>query len=136
MAKTFTLTTSGRNAACDGFVDELDTDGGGAGGTPSLILASATTAGTLCTISLTGATAFGNAATGVATMTASSPTASPSASGTSTFFRLMTQGTAPVKLAHGNVGNGTAYTCNISNPVLATGDTVTITSMTVTVPAS
>jgi len=132
MAKTFTLTETGRNAACNGFVDALD----GTGGTPTLIIASATTAGTLCTIPLTGATAFGNAATGTATMTASSPTANPSTGGTATHFRLMTE-TGPVKLAHGNVGTtGTNYTMSLSNLVLATGDTVTLTSLTVTVPAS
>jgi len=133
MAKTFTLTTAGRNAACDGFVDALD----GTGGTPTLIIASATTAGTLCTINLTGATAFGAAATGTATMTASSPTASPSATGTATNFRLMTEAATPAKLAHGNVGTtGTNYTMSLSNLSLTTGDTVTLTSLTVTVPAS
>lgn len=129
---TFTLTTDGRNAACDGFVDRLDT---GAGSTPALVIATASSAADLVSISLTGATAFGAAATGVATMTASSPTGTATAGGTAARFRLDTQDTTPVKLAHGDVGT-TATTLDISNTTIATSDTITITAMTVTMPAS
>lgn len=128
---TFTLTTTGMNAACDGFVDRLDS-----GGTiPHLVIATAASAADLVSIDLTGATAFGDAATGVATMTASSPTGTATGSGTAVRFRLEDDAATPVKLAHGDVGT-TNTTMDISNTTIATSDTITLTSMTVTMPAS
>jgi len=128
---TFTLTDDGRNAACDGFVDALDV-----GGTiPHLVIATSASGTDLVSIDLTGGTAFGAAATGVATMTASSPTGVASTGGTAARFRLEDDAGTPVKLAHGDVGT-TATTMDISNTTIAQSDTITVTAMTVTVPES
>lgn len=128
---TFVLETTARNAACDGIVDLLDAGTG----TPGLVIATAGSAADLVTIDLTGATAFGNAAAGVATMTATSPTGVATAGGTAAKFRLVDGTTTPVKIASGDVGT-TATTLDISNTTIATSDVIKITSMQVTVPAS
>jgi hypothetical protein len=128
---TFTLTDDGRNAACDGLVDFLDVQGT----TPSLVIATASSTADLVTIDLTGATAFGDAATGTATMTATSPTGTATGAGTAARFRLEDDHATPVKIAHGDVGT-TGATMDISNTTIAVSDTITITSLTVAVPAS
>lgn len=128
---TFVLETNARNAACDGIVDLLDV-----GGTiPHLVIATAASAADLVSIDLTGATAFGDAATGVATMTATSPTGVATGAGTAAKFRLEDDAATPVKIASGDVGT-TATTLDISNTTIAVSDVIKITSMTVTVPAS
>ena len=128
---TFVLETNARNGACDGIVDLLDV-----GGTiPHCVIATAASAADLVSIDLTGATAFGDAATGVATMTASSPTGVASGTGTAAKFRLEDDTATPIKVASGDVGT-TATTMDISNTSIATSDVIKITAMTVTVPAS
>jgi len=143
MAAEFQLTTLARNAACNAIVDTLDKDNGTATSTPTgtpevqiLNAKTPTASNILCNIALTGATAFGNAATGVASMSASSPQdTSPANAGTASYWRVMTQGGTPVSVGEGNVGVGTGYSLNISNTSIATGDTVTLTAFTITVPA-
>jgi len=143
MAAEFQLTTLARNAACNAIVDTLDKDNGTSTatptGTPEVQITSAktpTASQILCNIALAGATAFGNAATGVAAMSATSPQdTSPANAGTAAYWRAMTQGATPATVGKGNVGVGASFSMNISNTSIATGDTVTLTAFTVTVPA-
>jgi hypothetical protein len=128
---TFVLETNARNGACDGIVDILDVDGT----IPHCVIATAGSSTDLVSIDLTGGTAFGDAATGVATMTASSPTGVAGASGTAAKFRLEDDHATPVKVAAGDVGT-TGTTMDISNTTIAASDVIKITAMTVTVPAS
>ena len=117
---TFVLTTTGRNNACNGFVDALD------GG--SLVVRDGTV--TLATFTL-GTPAFGNAATGAAALTASITGVTPAAAGTPDGFQLKTTATT---VASGDAGT-TGVTLTTSS-TLATTDTVDLTAFTVTVPAS
>lgn len=118
---TFVLTTPGRNAACNGFVDGLN---GGA-----LIVKDATV--TLATFTL-GTPAFGNAATGTASLTAAITGVTPAAAGTPDSF-VINNSTA-AQWASGDAGT-TGVTLTTS-ATLATTDTVDLTAFTVTVPAS
>lgn len=133
MAKSFILTTAARNAACDAVVDLLDV---GTGTESELIVATAASATDLVSIGL-GATAFGAAATGVATVTTAPATGSATGfTGTKVAakFRLVNQ--SDVKVAEGNVGvAATDFTMAISNTSIAPSDQIQLTAMTVTCPA-
>jgi len=124
---SFVLTEAGRNAACNGFVDAVDAGTGAAGD----IVIQTTASATLCTIDLDATAAFGAAATGVASITGT-PTGTAGATGTAGQFKLRNASNAA--LATGDVGVGTE-TMVISNASISSGDTITITTMTVTVPA-
>ena len=132
MAKTFVIEEVARDAACNAIVDLLDVGGT----TANLVIATTSSAVDLVTIPLGAAAAFGAAATGVCTMTATSPTAAATGTGTAVKFRLEDDNASPVKVASGNVGVGTQFTLDITNTSIATSDVITITNMTVTVPAS
>lgn len=120
-----TLETASRNAACDAVVDLIDTGGAGT--------LEFETSGDVEVATITfGATAFGAASTGTAT--ANATTADSSATG----------GTVAQASAYG--GNTTKYIefsvatsgqdIDISSVTVAATDTVTLSSLTVTMPAS
>lgn len=130
MAKEFLITSAARSAACDAIVDLLDV---GTGTEAELVIANASSVTDLVTIGL-GATAFGAAATGVATVTTTPATGTATTTGTAARFRLVDQSNTTV--AQGNVGTtGTNFTMSISNTSIANNDQVQLTAMTVTVPA-
>lgn len=121
-----TLATQARNAACDAIVDAVDV-GAGTEGTLE-IQAGATV---LATFTLANP-AFGDAAAGVATLNSVSDVTA-SATGTADSFE--------VKDADGDVVyDGTVAESGgdltITNTDINSGDTVSITSHTFTVPAS
>jgi len=126
-----TLTANARNAACNGVVDLVDAGAGA--GTIELKSAASTVAGTnevaTCTFS---DPAFGAAAAGVAT--ASAITNDTNATGgTAGFFTIFDSNGAAV--LQGTVATSGAD-LNISSVAIGAGDTVAITSFTVTMPAS
>ena len=138
---TFVISTAARNAACDAIVDLVD-GGTGSPAQGACVIQTASTASpqsaTLVTI-LLGATAFGAAGSqspevpGRADMTLGSASAAATATGTAGRFRLNdTDGT---EVAHGDVGTSGA-TMTITNTSINTSDTIQLTAMTVTVPAS
>lgn len=129
-----TLETAARDAACNAIVDLLD-----AGATmtyPQLQFktAAATTVynnGEVATLDFTDATAFGASSTGVATAgTIASDTSATG--GTTTKATLYSQAQDPILSC--TVGTSGAD-INLSNNVIAAGETVAVTALTVTVPA-
>jgi len=123
-----TLTTAARNAACNAIVDLVDAGAGA--GTLALYLANATTEVATLTFS---DPAFGNAATGVATASAitSDTSATGNASAATVAKFLDSDATEVLRCSVGTSGAD----INLSNNVIATGETVAITALTVTVPA-
>ena len=123
-----TLTTAARNAACNAIVDLIDAGAGA--GTLELLLANASTEVATLTFS---DPAFGNAATGVATASAitSDTSATGNASAATIAKFLDSDATEVLRCTVGTSGAD----INLSNNVIATGETVAITALTVTVPA-
>ena len=125
-----TLTTDARNAACNAIVDWIDA-GAGAG---NLILYLANGTTEVATLALNDP-AFGNAATGVATLDVDPAVTDASATGNATAATVAifkdSDGTEVLRCAVGTSGSD----INLSNNVIAATETVTITSLTVTVPA-
>ena len=123
-----TLTTAARNAACNAIVDLIDAGAGA--GTLELLLANATTEVATLTFS---DPAFGNANTGVAT--ASAITSDTSATGNAAAATVAkfkdSDGTEVLRCTVG-IGSGDIQ---LSNNVIAVGETVAISALTVTVPA-
>jgi hypothetical protein len=117
-----TLTDTARNAACNAIVDLLDS------GTAKFETSADVEVAT-CTF---GATAFGAAASGVAT--ANAITADSSATG-GVIEHLSLYTSGATKLAELTCGVGSGE-CQCSNLTIGAGDTVSITAMTITVPAS
>ncbi len=118
-----TLSTAGRNAACDGIVDLLNS------GTLEL-----QTSGDVEVATLTfAATAFGAASTGVAT--AGTITSDTSATGGTASKGIMkTSGAAEIaSLTAGVSGSGADII--MTSLTVGAGDTVGCSAMTVTVPA-
>lgn len=136
MAKTFVISGAARQAACNGIVDLLDL---GTGANPSIKIYNAASATLLASCDMGAGDAFGAASTaGAAAMTTATATGTGlAAAGTGTVaaqFRFCNQ--SGTEVAHGNVGTGTAFTMNITNTTIASGDTIQVTAATVTVPAS
>ena len=132
----FRLSTASRNAACNAIVDLLDVGGVGSiqirtGAQPANVgdAASGTLLGTLGF----SATAFGAAATGVATAAAISSDTSADASGTAGHARFLNGDGSINSDADCAQGSGTV---NFDNSVVVSGGIIAISSMTVTVPIS
>ena len=121
---TLTLATVGRNAAVEAATDLLD------GGDIQFQTAGDSAVAT-CTFA---ATAFGAAATGVVTAAAIADDTNANA-GTVTHALLRTSVPAEVMDADvTDLAGGGSFT--MTNRVVGTGDTVSVTSLTVTMPAS
>lgn len=123
------LETVARNAACNGIVDLVD----GGAGNGKLVFETSGDA-EVATISF-GATAFGNAATGVATLQGVPLSDTTPVGGTVAQASLYDGATTPAKILEATVAT-TGAEINLSSLVIATADTVQLTSLTVTVPAS
>ena len=119
------LATGTRNAACDAVVDRIDA-GAGAG---ALVFRTAASA-EVATLAFSDP-AFGNAATGVAT--ANAITSDSSATGGTTDRATLEDSTAAIVLT-ASVGTS-GKDINLSSVVIGAGDTVSMSSLTVTVPA-
>ena len=140
MASNFKISTAWRNAACNAMVDELDS-GTGAGtvairvGSPPTNVSDASSGNLLgtCTFS---ATAFGNAATGVATAAAITSDSSADNSGDAGYFRLYKGAAGDTSAsAQGTAGNsGDTPDMTFDNKTIVAGGVIAISSMTVTVP--
>lgn len=126
-----TLATAARNAACDAIVDLLD---GGTGDATGDIAFSTSAPATLCVCTL-AATAFGAASSGVATAgTIASGTVSGS-SNPSTVALALFRNKANAEIFRCAVGTS-GSDINLSSVSVNDGDTITVSSLTFTVPAS
>ena len=125
-----TLTTNARNAACNGVVDLIDVS---FPGTIEIKTAPSTVAGTSEAATLTFSnTAFGAAATGVATASAITDDTSATGGTASDFTVFDGAGAAVFQGAVSTSGSD----LNLSSVSIGAGYTVSITSFTVTMPAS
>ena len=125
-----TLPTATRNAACNAVVDLVD----GGSAHPHGILRIGTTAmGTILAQLDMSNPAFGNAAVGVATAAAISDDTSADNTGTAAAFDLIDRDA--VQVMQGSVGTS-GQDINLNTVSITAGDTVSITSLTVTMPAS
>jgi len=128
-----TLTTNARNAACNAIVDLVDAGAGA--GTIEIKTAASTVAGTNEAATLTFSDpAFGNAATGVATASAITEDSSATG-GTAAAYTVFDSNSAAVwqGTVTASAGGGDLELSSVS---IGAGDTVTISSFTLTVPAS
>lgn len=120
-----TLSTAGRNAACNAVVDLIDVSSPG-----KLVFR---TSGNTEVATLTfSATAFGSASTGVAT--ANSITSDTSATGGTTTKATLEDGAASIVIT-ATVGTS-GSDINLSSTSIGASDTVSVSSLTVTMPAS
>jgi hypothetical protein len=126
-----TLTTAARNAACDAIVDLIDAGTGA--GTIELKSAASTVAGTSEVATLTFSDpAFGAASSGTATASAITDDTSATG-GTAGFFTIFDSDANAV--LQGTVATSGAD-LNMSSVSIGAGDTVSISSLTITMPAS
>lgn len=130
----FRLSTSARNAACDGIVDLLDVGGAGqirirTGSQPTNVGDADT--GTLLGTCPLSATAFGASSSGTATANTITSDSSADASGTAGHFRMYSGGGTCI--ADGTCGLGTGD-LSFDNNVIVAGGVIAITSFTVSVP--
>lgn len=135
MALDPTLTTATASAACDAVVDRLDTGGAGTlkiySGTQPVTADTGIVAQVLLATLTFSATAFGNAASGVATAAAITDDASADATGTATWARWANgAGTTILDCTVGTSG----CDINLNSAAIVIGAAVSITSLIVTVP--
>lgn len=127
------ISTTVRNAMCDAAVDLFDQSGGSPSAGNGKIRIYTAAFGTLLAELDFGDPAFGAAATGVATANTITDEASAPASGTAAVCRLVDSG-------DNTMWEGTVSTSgadiNLNTTTITTADVVSITSMTVTMPAS
>jgi hypothetical protein len=123
-----TLSTAARNAACNAVVDLIDA-GGGAG---YIEIGTAAMAAVLVKNNFS-ATAFGNAATGVATAAAISD---GTATGTGTAAEARIRDFAAADIITALTVGTSGSNINLSSVSISTSDVVSITSGTITMPAS
>lgn len=126
-----TLATAARNAACDGIVDLVD--GGTGAGSLEIKSAASTVAGTneVATLAFSNP-AFGAASSGTATANAISDDTSATG-GTASDYTVFDGDSAAIW--QGSVGTSGAD-LNLSSTTIGAGDTVSVSSFTLTVPAS
>lgn len=126
-----------RNLACDAIVDGLDAGAGAAtikiytGAQPAD--ADDAASGTLLATITMSDPAFGAAAAGVATAD-NTPALSVAAAATGTAGWFRAADSTDVNRIDGDVGQGSG-TLNLDNTSIVSGQTVTVTGWTVTVPA-
>lgn len=125
-----TLTTAARNAACNAVVDLID--GGSTDATGDLLIGTTSMGTTLAELTFSNP-AFGAAATGVAT--ANSITDDSSADDTGTAAECRIRDRDNTALWDGSVGTS-GEDINFNTVSITSGDTVSVTSLTVTMPAS
>ena len=121
-----TITTAARNAACDAIVGLID---GGTGAGDLVFRTSGDVEVATCPFS---ATAFGNSATGTAT--AASITDDSSATGGTVSKATADDGDATEVIEFTVATSG--QDIDISSTTVAASDTVSVSSLTVTMPAS
>ena len=123
-----TLTTAARNAACDAIVDLVD--GGTTDANGDLVIM---TSGDVevATLAMSNP-AFGAASTGVATASAISDDTSATG-GTAALHKI--QNRDNTEIWRGTVGSGSGD-LDLSSVTIGAGDTVSVSSYTLTVPAS
>lgn len=121
-----TISTAARNAACDAVVDLID-----AGSPPGALVFRTSGDVEVATLPFSNP-AFGAASTGVAT--ASAITSDTSATGGTTTKATLQNaaGTAVITATVGTSGND----INLSSTTIGAADTVSVSSLTVTMPAS
>ena len=125
-----TLATGARDAACNGIVDLVDVSGPG---TIEIKTAASTVAGTNEAATLTfAATAFGASSTGTAT--AGTIVSDTSATGGTVTDYTVFDGLGAA-IWQGAVATA-ASDLNLSSTTIGVGDTVSISAVTLTVPAS
>lgn len=122
------IATGVRNSMCDAFVDAIDA-GVGAG---TLKIYTAAFGTLLATLTFSDP-AFGAAAAGTATASAITADASADNSGTAAVFRIADSGATTV--CEGTVGTSGAD-INFNTVSWTAGDNISVSSMTVTMPAS
>lgn len=137
MALNLKITALTRSAAADAIVDRLDTGGAGTikiyTGTQAATADTALGAQTLLVTITLSATAFGSASSGVATLAGTPLSGTAVASGTATWFRMANG--AGTTVMDGSVGTSTSDLI-VNTTTIASGNTVTVSSGTVTMPAS
>ena len=127
-----TLTTAARNAACDAIVDLVDAGAGA--GTLEIKSAASTVAGTNEVATLTFADpAFGAAATGVASLASAMTDDTSATGGTATDYTVFDSNNNAVW--QGAVSTS-GSDLNLSSTTIGAGDTVSVSTFTLTVPAS
>lgn len=125
---TTTITTAARNAACNAIVDLLDAGTTDANG--DLVIMAAADA-EVATLALSNP-AFGDSAVGVATAATISDDTNATG-GTAIAFKLQDRDNTEVM--RGGVSTSGAE-LNLSSTTIGAGDTVSVSSLTVTVPAT
>ena len=124
------IQTALRDTLCNAFVDAID--GGAGAGTIALRTASGGGGTLLATLTFTDP-AFGASSSGVATASAITDDTSADAAGTATFLLVATS--TPATMFEGTVATSGAD-INFNTNVFAAGDTISVTSMTITMPAA
>jgi len=126
-----TLTTNARNAACNAIVDLIDVDTGP--GTLEFQIADGTEVATITF----AATAFGSAATGVATAAATTDDSSATGNASAVSKFVIKDGGGD-EVFQGTVTTTAVGTGDItmSSTTVTAGDTVSLDSLTITMPAS
>jgi hypothetical protein len=123
-----TLTTAARNAACNAIVDLVDVGSTDANGDLVIMTSGDVEVATLAMSN----PAFGAAATGVATASAISDDTSATG-GTAALHKI--QDRDNTEIWRGTVGAGSGD-LDLSSVTIGAGDTVSVSSYTLTVPAS
>jgi len=127
------ITTAAQNAAADAVVDLVDVGGAGSlriySGTAPATANAALSGNTLLAQLTMSATAFGSASSGVATAAAITQDSSADATGTATFFRILSGGGTVV--IQGEVGTSGAD-LNLNSVAISSGAAVSVSSLTYT----
>ena len=133
MANAPSITTAARNAAADAVVDLVDVGGAGSlriySGTAPADANAALSGNTLLAQLTMSATAFGSASSGVATAAAITQDSSADATGTATFFRVLSGGGTVVM--QGEVGTS-GSDLNLNSTAISAGAAVSVSSFTYT----